>query len=74
MASDAVAFIRALGFDQVDLFGFSMLGMARRSRRSSVGSSSDDPSLSDKETHAEPDTNYRKLTARRKLEQRSSSP
>jgi pimeloyl-ACP methyl ester carboxylesterase len=27
MASDAVAFIRALGFDQVDLFGFSMGGM-----------------------------------------------
>src|SRR3954469_8727785 len=27
MASDAVSFIRALGFDQVDLFGFSMGGM-----------------------------------------------
>jgi pimeloyl-ACP methyl ester carboxylesterase len=27
MASDAAAFIRALGFDQVDLFGFSMGGM-----------------------------------------------
>jgi pimeloyl-ACP methyl ester carboxylesterase len=27
MASDAVIFIRALGFDQVDLFGFSMGGM-----------------------------------------------
>ncbi len=27
MASDAVAFIRGLGFDQVDLFGFSMGGM-----------------------------------------------
>src|SRR5215211_526257 len=27
MAKDAVAFIRALGFDQVDLFGFSMGGM-----------------------------------------------
>jgi pimeloyl-ACP methyl ester carboxylesterase len=27
MASDAVAFIRALGFEQVDLFGFSMGGM-----------------------------------------------
>jgi pimeloyl-ACP methyl ester carboxylesterase len=27
MASDAVAFIRALGLDQVDLFGFSMGGM-----------------------------------------------
>jgi pimeloyl-ACP methyl ester carboxylesterase len=27
MASDAVAFIRALGFDQVDLFGFSLGGM-----------------------------------------------
>jgi pimeloyl-ACP methyl ester carboxylesterase len=27
MASDAVTFIRALGFDQVDLFGFSMGGM-----------------------------------------------
>jgi pimeloyl-ACP methyl ester carboxylesterase len=27
MASDAVMFIRALGFDQVDLFGFSMGGM-----------------------------------------------
>jgi len=27
MARDAVAFIRALGFDQVDLFGFSMGGM-----------------------------------------------
>src|SRR5437868_7961043 len=27
MASDAVTFIRALGFDQVDLFGFSMSGM-----------------------------------------------
>jgi pimeloyl-ACP methyl ester carboxylesterase len=27
MASDAVAFIRALGFDQVDLFGVSMGGM-----------------------------------------------
>jgi len=27
MATDAVAFIRALGFDQVDLFGFSMGGM-----------------------------------------------
>ncbi len=27
MASDAVAFIHALGFDQVDLFGFSMGGM-----------------------------------------------
>src|SRR5881227_2007928 len=27
MASDAVAFILALGFDQVDLFGFSMGGM-----------------------------------------------
>ena len=27
MAADAVAFIRALGFDQVDLFGFSMGGM-----------------------------------------------
>jgi pimeloyl-ACP methyl ester carboxylesterase len=27
MASDAVAFIRALGFDLVDLFGFSMGGM-----------------------------------------------
>jgi pimeloyl-ACP methyl ester carboxylesterase len=27
MASDAVGFIRALGFDQVDLFGFSMGGM-----------------------------------------------
>jgi pimeloyl-ACP methyl ester carboxylesterase len=27
MASDAVAFIRALGFDRVDLFGFSMGGM-----------------------------------------------
>src|SRR5688500_19149025 len=26
-ASDAVSFIRALGFDQVDLFGFSMGGM-----------------------------------------------
>src|SRR5213078_4009800 len=27
MASDAVTFIRGLGFDQVDLFGFSMGGM-----------------------------------------------
>jgi pimeloyl-ACP methyl ester carboxylesterase len=27
MASDAVTFIRALGFDQIDLFGFSMGGM-----------------------------------------------
>src|SRR3954469_11043075 len=27
MAKDAVTFIRALGFDQVDLFGFSMGGM-----------------------------------------------
>jgi pimeloyl-ACP methyl ester carboxylesterase len=27
MAADAVAFIRALGFDRVDLFGFSMGGM-----------------------------------------------
>src|SRR5437667_2407916 len=27
MASDAVSFIRALGFEQVDLFGFSMGGM-----------------------------------------------
>src|SRR5438094_9109219 len=27
MASDAVTFIRALGLDQVDLFGFSMDGM-----------------------------------------------
>jgi pimeloyl-ACP methyl ester carboxylesterase len=27
MASDAIAFIRALGFDQVDLFGFSLGGM-----------------------------------------------
>ncbi len=27
MASDAVTFIRALGFDQLDLFGFSMGGM-----------------------------------------------
>ena len=27
MARDAVAFIRALGFDQVDLFGFSLGGM-----------------------------------------------
>jgi pimeloyl-ACP methyl ester carboxylesterase len=27
MARDAIAFIRALGFDQVDLFGFSMGGM-----------------------------------------------
>jgi len=27
MASDAVSFIRALGFDQVDLFGFSLGGM-----------------------------------------------
>ena len=27
MATDAVSFIRALGFDQVDLFGFSMGGM-----------------------------------------------
>jgi pimeloyl-ACP methyl ester carboxylesterase len=27
MASDAVAFIRALGYDRVDLFGFSMGGM-----------------------------------------------
>jgi pimeloyl-ACP methyl ester carboxylesterase len=27
MANDAVTFIRALGFDQVDLFGFSMGGM-----------------------------------------------
>src|ERR687898_2882322 len=27
MARDAVTFIRALGFDQVDLFGFSMGGM-----------------------------------------------
>jgi len=27
MASDAVTFIRAIGFDQVDLFGFSMGGM-----------------------------------------------
>jgi pimeloyl-ACP methyl ester carboxylesterase len=27
MASDAVSFIRALGFDQIDLFGFSMGGM-----------------------------------------------
>src|SRR5690348_3952859 len=27
MASDAVTFIRALGFEQVDLFGFSMGGM-----------------------------------------------
>lgn len=27
MASDAVTFIRALGFDRVDLFGFSMGGM-----------------------------------------------
>jgi pimeloyl-ACP methyl ester carboxylesterase len=27
MASDAVTFIRALGFDQVDLFGLSMGGM-----------------------------------------------
>ncbi len=26
MANDAVAFIRALGFDQVDLLGFSMGG------------------------------------------------
>ena len=39
MARDAVAFIRALGFDQVDLFGFSMGGMiaqviAQRSRSS----------------------------------------
>src|SRR3954470_17241350 len=30
MASDAVTFIRALGFDQVDLFGFSMGGMIAR--------------------------------------------
>jgi pimeloyl-ACP methyl ester carboxylesterase len=39
MASDAVTFIRALGFDQVDLFGFSLGGMIaqvidRRSRGS----------------------------------------
>jgi pimeloyl-ACP methyl ester carboxylesterase len=27
MARDAVTFVRALGFDQVDLFGFSMGGM-----------------------------------------------
>src|SRR3954462_13466814 len=27
MASDAITFLRALGFDQVDLFGFSMGGM-----------------------------------------------
>jgi pimeloyl-ACP methyl ester carboxylesterase len=27
MASDAVSFIRALGFDRVALFGFSMSGM-----------------------------------------------
>src|SRR5437762_3670119 len=27
MASDAITFIRALGLDQVDLFGFSMGGM-----------------------------------------------
>src|ERR671912_82790 len=27
MATDAVAFVRALGFDQVDLFGFSLGGM-----------------------------------------------
>src|SRR5436190_19525406 len=27
MASDAITFIRALGFDQVDLFGFSLGGM-----------------------------------------------
>src|SRR5213082_712330 len=27
MAKDAITFIRALGFDQVDLFGFSMGGM-----------------------------------------------
>jgi pimeloyl-ACP methyl ester carboxylesterase len=27
MARDAVTFIRALGFDRVDLFGFSMGGM-----------------------------------------------
>jgi pimeloyl-ACP methyl ester carboxylesterase len=30
MATDAVTFIRALGFDQVDLFGFSMGGMIAR--------------------------------------------
>jgi pimeloyl-ACP methyl ester carboxylesterase len=30
MASDAVAFIRALRFDQVELFGFSMGGMIAR--------------------------------------------
>src|SRR5437660_4936379 len=27
MAKDAIAFIKAMGFDQVDLFGFSMGGM-----------------------------------------------
>ena len=30
MARDAVTFIRALGLDQVDLFGFSMGGMIAR--------------------------------------------
>jgi pimeloyl-ACP methyl ester carboxylesterase len=30
MARDAVTFTRALGFDQVDLFGFSMGGMSPR--------------------------------------------
>ena len=34
MARDAITFIRAMGFDQVDLFGFSMGGMVKRKRSS----------------------------------------
>jgi pimeloyl-ACP methyl ester carboxylesterase len=29
MAQDAITFIQAMGFEQVDLFGFSMGGMVR---------------------------------------------
>ena len=45
MASDAVTFIRALGFDQVDLFGFSMGGMIAQviAQRAAAARAQDDP-------------------------------
>ena len=45
MASDAVTFIRALGFDQVDLFGFSLGGMIAQviAQRAAAARAQDDP-------------------------------
>ena len=45
MARDAVTFIRALGFDQVDLFGFSMGGMIAQviAQQAAAARAQDDP-------------------------------